>query len=265
VQKRHISARLRLVSSIAVSRHTLGKSLAGLLGELLELLGLESGGLGELEDDAVSGESLVSVGEGLKTVGHDLSVEGVKEDLLLALSVNGDADLAAGHEGGGHDIVKDGVVDSLEGTGAGSLLGSVGDGSGGDDGAVGNHNDGPLELSLEVIDDVLADLAEGLEGSVGDSDEDVLAHGAVSLLVFNLLGGGNVDESEVGLEVSVGLLEVLKGLGELLLEFGSLGVGLLHELGSVEHLVVSRLIIINKPASLILDTLNNHCKFNLPV
>ena len=137
--------------------------------------------------------------------------------------------------------------------------------SGGDDGAVGNHNDGPLELSLEVIDDVLADLAEGLEGSVGDSDEDVLAHGAVSLLVFNLLGGGNVDESEVGLEVSVGLLEVLKGLGELLLEFGSLGVGLLHELGSVEHLVVSRLIIINKPASLILDTLNNHCKFNLPV
>lgn len=109
--------------------------------------------------------------------------------------------------------------------------------SGGDDGSVGNHDDGPLELSLEVVDDVLASLAEGAEGSVGDSDEDVLAHGSVGLLVLDLLSGGDVDESEVSLEVVVGLLEVLESLGDLFLEFRCLGTGLLHKLGGVEHSV----------------------------
>ena len=109
--------------------------------------------------------------------------------------------------------------------------------SGGDDGSVGNHDNGPLELALEVVDDLLANLTEGSEGSVRDSDEDVSAHGAIGHLVLNLLGGGDVDETEVGLEVVVGLLEVLESLGELFLEFGSLGTGLLHKLGGVEHSV----------------------------
>lgn len=90
-----------------------------------------------------------------------------------------------------------------------------------------------------MVNDVLADLAEGGEGSEGDSDEDVLAHGAISLLVLNLLSRGHVDESEVLLEVVVRLLEVLEGFGELFLEFGSLEAGLLLELGGVEHVVVS--------------------------
>lgn len=63
----------------------------------LELLGLEGGGLGELENDGVGGESLVGFGEGFEAVGHDLLIEGVKEDLLGTLTVNGNADLAAGN------------------------------------------------------------------------------------------------------------------------------------------------------------------------
>jgi len=109
----------------------------------------------------------------------------------------------------------------------------------GDDGSVGNHNDGPLELSLEVVNNVLANLAEGAEGSEGDSDEDVLAQGAVSLLVLDLLSRGDVDELKVLLEVVVGLLKVLEGLSEFFLEFGCLDAGLLLELGGVEHVVVS--------------------------
>jgi hypothetical protein len=104
-----------------------GKSLGGLLVKGLELLRLEGGGLGELEHDGVGGESLVGISEGLKTVGHDFLVEGIKEDNLGTLSVNGLTNLAAGDEGGGNDVVKGGVVDSLEGTGTGSGLGSVGD------------------------------------------------------------------------------------------------------------------------------------------
>lgn len=55
----------------------------------------------------------------------------------------------------------------------------------GDDGAVGNDDDGPVELGLEVGNDLLGDLAEGGERAVGDADEESLAGGAVGLLVFN--------------------------------------------------------------------------------
>ena len=95
---------------------------------LLELLLLESSGLAELEVDGVGGELGVSVLEALKAGLHNLTVEGVKVDLLDLSALGGHADLAGGNAGGGNNIVKDSLVDGLEGTGAGSLLGSVGDG-----------------------------------------------------------------------------------------------------------------------------------------
>ena len=55
----------------------------------------------------------------------------------------------------------------------------------GDDGAVGDDDDGPVELALEVGDDLVSDLAETGEGSEGDADEEGLAGGAVGLLVLN--------------------------------------------------------------------------------
>ena len=54
----------------------------------------------------------------------------------------------------------------------------------GDDGSGGNHDNGPVELALEVGDDLLADLVEGGDGSVGNLHEEALASGTVLLLVF---------------------------------------------------------------------------------
>ena len=55
----------------------------------------------------------------------------------------------------------------------------------GDDGAVGDDDDGPVELALEVGDDLVGDLAEAGEGSEGNADEEGLAGGSVGLLVLN--------------------------------------------------------------------------------
>lgn len=45
----------------------------------------------------------------------------------------------------------------------------------GDDGSGGDDDNGPVELALEVGDDLVADLVEGGGGSVGDLDEEDLA------------------------------------------------------------------------------------------
>lgn len=108
-------------------RHTLANKSLLLLVLGLKLLLLEGGGLGELEHDGVGGELLVGTGEGLKAVSHNFLIEGVKEDDLGALTISGNTDLAASNVRGGHDVVKGLVVDGLKGTGAGSLLGGVGD------------------------------------------------------------------------------------------------------------------------------------------
>ncbi len=62
----------------------------------------------------------------------------------------------------------------------------------GDDGAVGDDDDGPVELGLEVGDNLLSDLSESGEGSEGNADDEGLAGRAVSLLVLNQIGA--VDE-----------------------------------------------------------------------
>ena len=49
--------------------------------------------------------------------------------------------------------MEHGGVDGLEGAGAGAHLTGVVLGSLGDDGAVGDNDDGPFELGLEVLDD----------------------------------------------------------------------------------------------------------------
>lgn len=75
----------------------------------------------------MGGQSLVSISDGLEAVGHDVFVEGVKEDLLGTLAINSNTDLAAGNVGGGNEVVEGLLVDGLEGTGAGALLGGVRD------------------------------------------------------------------------------------------------------------------------------------------
>jgi hypothetical protein len=89
-----------------------------------------------------------------------------------------------------------------------------------------------------VVDNLAADLLPGLKGSEGNSNKDVLGHGAVSLFVLNLLSSVDVDELEVSLDIWVRLFVVLESLGELFLEFGDFGVSLLDDLAGVEHLLL---------------------------
>ena len=62
----------------------------------------------------------------------------------------------------------------------------------GDDGAGGNDDDGPVELSFEVLDELVADFAESGKRAEGNADEEGLALGSVGLLVFNQISA--VDE-----------------------------------------------------------------------
>ena len=63
----------------------------------------------------------------------------------------------------------------------------------GDDGSGGDNDDGPVELSFEVGNNLITDLAEGDEGAVGDLDEEGLAARAVLLFVFNQFCAVEVD------------------------------------------------------------------------
>jgi len=169
----------------------------------LELLLLEGGGLAELEVHGVGGELGVGVGKGVKAGLHNLTIKGVKEDLLDLAAFSGHADLTAGDAGGGNDVVKDGGVHGLEGTGAGSLLGSVGDGSGGDDGSVGNNKNWLLVLGLEVFLNKSSDLLECTMRSVWDSHEEVLGSGSISLSVVDVGYGVDENDAKMGSECLV--------------------------------------------------------------
>ena len=71
------------------ARHThsrVGDSLGFLALELLQLLSLEVGGLGEFEVDDVGGQLGVSVSNGIKTGVHEVGIKGVQEDLLGAFT-----------------------------------------------------------------------------------------------------------------------------------------------------------------------------------
>jgi hypothetical protein len=61
-----------------------------------------------------------------------------------------------------------------------------------DDGAVGDDDDGPVELRLEMSDNLLSNLSESGEGSEGDAYDKGLASASVGLLVLNQIG--TVDE-----------------------------------------------------------------------
>ena len=88
------------------------------------------------------------------------------------------------------------------------------------DSSVGNDDDWPLELGFEVLNHLWSNLLEVTEGSVWDSDKDVLGGLSISLLEFDFLSGVEVDELQVLLEVWAAGLEGLEGLGDFLFKFG---------------------------------------------
>ena len=197
-----------------------GRSVA--LGELLKLLLLEGSGLGELDGDLVSRQLGVSVGHSFDLLLNEHLVQRVKEDLLSDTSGLAHAGAAADDAGGDNDVVEGGGVHGLEGAGARALLAGVRDLSLGVNGSVDDDDDGPLELLLEVVDDLAGDLLEELERAEGDPDEDVLLGRAISGLVSLLSHSIDVDRAEVALNVLVGLLKSGERLGGVLLELAGL-------------------------------------------
>ena len=92
------------------------------------------------------------------------------------------------------------------------------------DSSVGNHNNWPLELGLEVLNHLWSNLLEVGVRSEWNSNEDVLGGLSIGLLEFDFLSRVEVDELEVLLEIWGGGLEGREGLGDFLFEFGSSGL-----------------------------------------
>ena len=187
------------------------------LVDLLKLLLLEVGGLGELKSDVMSGEVEVGGSHGVKLVLNEVSVKRVKVDGLDWAAASGDTSSTANNAGWHDDVVENGLVDSLEGAASWALLAGVADLSLGVNGSVDNNDDGPLELSLQMINHLVADLLVELERSVGDLDLDVLLSGAIIALVLDLLYGVEVHHAQVLLDILVGVLESGEGLRGILL------------------------------------------------
>ena len=73
----------------------------------------------------------------------------------------------------------------------------------GNDGAGGNDDDGPVELLFEVRDNLVANLAESGQAAEGDANEQSLAGGPISLLVFNQISAVDEDLGKALLQTSV--------------------------------------------------------------
>jgi hypothetical protein len=86
---------------------------------------LEWSGLAESEGDGMGGQLGVGVWHRVKTAAKSLLIKWVKVDGLSALSIDCNTGSAASDAAWLNNVVKDCVVDSLEGTGARSLLRSV--------------------------------------------------------------------------------------------------------------------------------------------
>ena len=71
-----------------------------------------------------------------------------------------------------------------------------------------------------MVDDLLSNFAEGTERSEGESHEQVLRFGTISLGVLNILSRVDVEKLKVSLDVSVALFEVLKSLCDFFFQFG---------------------------------------------
>ena len=69
--------------------------------------------------------------------------------------------------------------------------------------AVGNDDDSPVELGLEVGHNLLADLAESNDGAERNADEEGLGDLAVCLLVINQISTVDEDLGELSLQGGV--------------------------------------------------------------
>lgn len=73
----------------------------------------------------MGGQLCVGVGHGIKAAAESFLIKWVKVDSFSAVSLDGNTGGAASDAAWLNNVVKNGVVNCLEGTGTRSLLGSV--------------------------------------------------------------------------------------------------------------------------------------------
>jgi len=170
-----------------------------------------------MERDLLVGKLVVN-----RCIGVDASlniglVASVEVDLQEPRSLNLASGALSGDLGGVNNVLKDGILDSRQGTGARTKsLRLLRSGVGlAEDLALGNDdNMSAAELLLELTYKLGLDTLEGLLELVRNVQNDGLAASSA----VNLLGGGDVEVTERRLELSRGHLQVQELLSDLVLE-----------------------------------------------
>jgi hypothetical protein len=136
--------------------------------------------LGELEVDIAASEAAVDLGVSVQAVVDATTLLLVKDDLEELAAVLLGAETLADNLNGVGEVGQDGVVDSGESAGAGTLLllgvARAGRALGaGQDAARGEDQDVAVgELLLELTGEALLDAVEALQGRDGDKDDNSL-------------------------------------------------------------------------------------------
>ena len=99
-----------------------------------------------------------------------------------------------------------------------------------------NDDDWPLELFLEVLNDLVGNLGVSWGASEWDFDVESLALGSVSLLVFNQVNVGDGNLVQVYFQIVFAHLQLLEGLSDIFFDFSwlaavglnDLALGLVH-------------------------------------
>lgn len=175
----------------------------------------------KFKSHASSGQLSVHVTVGIQSVVNTASLLLVQNDLEQLAAVLLGAESLADDLDWVHNIAEDGFVDSGQCAGSGSLLGLCGSASvaalwSREDAALSKEDDVTIgELLLEFTGQALLDLVESLEERNWDKDDDCL----LAMANLDLTRRSKLQWSELGLQVCSVALEVVKGLGDLLLEF----------------------------------------------
>ncbi len=94
----------------------------------------------------------------------------------------------------------------------------------GNDGALANEEDGPVEFALHVFNDLLANFSVGRQRTEWDIDKEVLAKLSVELLVFVKSCISDKDLLQEVFNVSIVHFELQKTFGSFIFQIGGLGL-----------------------------------------
>lgn len=186
----------------------------------LQLVDLSAG---DVELNGLSGELVVNRLQRIKLVVSGANIFGSKQHLVDLVSTHLESDALSNNLGGVDKVLQHSVVDSSQSTGLGSLLLKHGVLAGlGDDLSVGKENNMAVaELLLELTGDSLLDLVQVGDQRNGHKDNE----GLLSSSNLQLSNVGNLQWSEVSLQIRRGVLKVDKGLADLELKLAGLLLG----------------------------------------